>query len=211
MKRINLLFTVFLIISSTLLGQNFKVKAGGIQTFNFEDKGGRNQITFFSTTPLEDITGTANGISGTVNFNLSDFANTLKGKITVSVASMATGIKLRDEHLRSANWLNALKFPDITFEIKSVENVKQLADNKLEFKVRGTFTLHGITKEIIADTEATYLDENEQTQKRAPGDLLGIRSKFNVKLSDYGVNNQVIGNKVAENIEVSVNIVGSNK
>jgi len=211
MKKLNLLFMALLIISSTLLGQNFKVRASGEQKFNFEDKGGRNQVTFFSTTPLEDITGTANGISGTVTFNLSDFTNSLKGKIIVSVSSMATGIKLRDEHLRSANWLNASKFPDIVFEIKSVENVKQSSDNKLEFKVRGNFTLHGITKEIIADSEATYLDENEQTQKRAPGDLLGIRSKFNVKLSDYGVNNQVIGNKVAENIEVSVNIVGSNK
>jgi len=211
MKKLNLLFMALLIISSTLLGQNFKVRASGEQKFNFEDKGGRNQVTFFSTTPLEDITGTANGISGTVTFNLSDFTNSLKGKIIVSVSSMATGIKLRDEHLRSANWLNASKFPDIVFEIKSVENFKQSSDNKLEFKVRGNFTLHGITKEIIADSEATYLDENEQTQKRAPGDLLGIRSKFNVKLSDYGVNNQVIGNKVAENIEVSVNIVGSNK
>lgn len=45
---------------------------------------------------------------------------------------------------------------------------------------------------------------------RAPGDLLGVQAKFNVKLSDYGVKNQLVGQKVAENIEVSVNIVGNN-
>jgi polyisoprenoid-binding protein YceI len=90
-------------------------------------------------------------------------------------------------------------------------NVKQVDNNKLEFKLKGDFAMHGITKEVIADAEATYLDENEQTQRRAPGDLLGVRAKFNVKLSDFGVNNQIIGNKVADNIEVSVNIVGSNK
>jgi polyisoprenoid-binding protein YceI len=124
---------------------------------------------------------------------------------------MNTGIELRNQHMKGANWLNAEKYPNIVFTIKEVFEVKQADNNKLEFKVKGDFTMHGVTKEVIADAEATYLDENEQTQRRAPGDLLGVRAKFNVKLSDYGVNNQIIGNKVADNIEVSVNIVGSNK
>ena len=45
---------------------------------------------------------------------------------------------------------------------------------------------------------------------RAPGDLLGVQAKFNVKLSDYGVNNKIVGQKVSENIDVNVSIVGSN-
>ena len=56
----------------------------------------------------------------------------------------------------------------------------------------------------------TFLDESEQTKMRAPGDLLGVQAKFNVKLSDYGVNNKIVGQKVSENIDVNVNIVGSN-
>jgi polyisoprenoid-binding protein YceI len=191
--------------------QEFKIKASGSQTFNFEDKSGRNQVTFFSETPLEDINGTANGIGGSVSFDVANFAKTLNGKLTVQVTSMNTGIELRNRHLQSTNWLDAQKYPEISFEIKSVSDLNQIADNKLEFKVKGNFTLHGVTKEVMANADATYLDENEQTRKRAPGDLLGIRAKFSVNLSDYGVDNAVIGNKVSEKIEVGVNVVGSNK
>jgi len=204
-------FLFIFFINFIINAQGFKVKANGTQTFYFEDESGRNQATFFSTTPLEDITGTANSISGSVTFDVANFAKTLKGKIIVKVASINTGIELRNKHLRSKNWLDAEKFPDIIFDIKSVTDVKQLADNKLSFKVIGNFTMHGVTKEISANVEATYLDENEDTRKRAAGDLLGVRGKFNIKLSDFNVENQIIGNKVAEEIEVSVNIVGSNK
>ncbi|MDH7604799.1 MAG: YceI family protein [Melioribacter sp.] len=210
MKKYFLLSFIFF-INFIINAQGFKVKASGTQTFYFEDESGRNQATFFSTTPLEDITGTANGISGSVTFDVANFANTLRGKVIVKVASINTGIELRNKHLRSKNWLDAEKYPDIIFDIKSVTDVKQLADNKLSFKVIGNFSMHGVTKEISANVEATYLDENEDTRKRAPGDLLGIRGKFNIKLSDFKVENQIIGNKVAEEIEVSVNIVGSNK
>ncbi len=202
---------IMFLLAGIITAQNFNVKAKGLQTFNFEDKGGRNQATFYSATPLEDINGTANGISGTVSFDPVNFASTIKGKIVVKVASINTGIELRNTHMKSANWLDAEKYPDIIFEIVSVSDVKQAGENKLSFKAKGNFTLHGVTKEIVADAEAAYLEENEQTQKRAPGDLLGVRAKFNVKLSDYKIQNQVIGNKVAENIEVGVNVVGSNK
>ncbi|MBI1939471.1 MAG: YceI family protein [Ignavibacteriales bacterium] len=205
------IFFVLAAFAGIISAQGFKVKTAGVQTFNFADERGRNHVSFFSTAPLEDITGTASGVSGTVSFDPANFAKTLKGKIGVKVATMNTGIELRNEHLRGPNWFDAGNYPDVTFEIKSVSDLKQAGDNKIEFKVEGDFTFHGVTKEITADAEAAYLEENEQTQKRAPGDLLGVRAKFYVKLSDYDVDNQLIGSKVAEDIEVSVNMVGSNK
>jgi len=211
MNRLRTLIIVMLMTSLLLQAQGLKVKAKGNQNFDFEDKSGKNQITFFSTTPLEDINGTVNAISGNVSFDIANFAKTVKGKIIVKVASMNTGIELRNSHLKGANWLNEKKFPEIIFELKSVENAKQTADNKIEFKAKGNFTLHGVTKEISSDVEAVYLDQNEQTQKRAPGDLLGLRTKFKISLSDYDVDNAVVGKKVADVIEVTVNIVGANK
>ena len=209
MKKTLSIFTVMMIFTASIFAQGFKVKASGEQTFNFADKNGRNQTSFFSTTPLEDITGLGNGISGSVTFSVNDL-KTLKGKISVSVASVKTGIDLRDEHMRSAGWLNAESFPEISFEIKKVSDIKSVEGNKLTAKVTGNFTLHGVTKEVVANATLTYLDESETTKMRAPGDLLGVQAKFNVKLSDYGVNNKVVGQKVSENIEVSVNVVGSN-
>lgn len=207
LSSVTLLIFLFTSIS---FAQGFKVKASGEQTFNFADRGGRNQASFFSTTPLEDIRGLSNDVKGTVTFNVNDIKS-LKGRISVSTASIKTGIDLRDEHLRSADWLDADKYPEITFTIKSVKEVKQVTDNQLQIKVVGDFTLKGITKEITADATLTYLDESEQTKMRAPGDLLGVKANFNVQLSDFGVKNKIVGQKVAENIEVSVNMVGSNK
>jgi polyisoprenoid-binding protein YceI len=209
MKKIYILS--FLAISISISAQTFKVKAAGVKTFNFEDARGRNQVSFFSTMPLEDITGTGSALSGSITFDISNFAKTLKGKISVKVSSINTGIELRNRHLQSANWLDASKYPDITFEIISVSDVKHLADNRLEFKVKGNFSVHGITKVVTTDADATYLDESEQTAKRAPGDLLGVRAKFSINLSDFDIDNDLIGNKVAEKIDINVNIVGSSK
>ena len=209
MKKTLSIFAVIMIFSASIFAQGFKVKANGDQTFNFQDKAGRNQTTFFSTTPLEDITGLSGDVKGNVTLNVSD-VKSLKGKVTVSVRSIKTGIDLRDEHMRDAGWLDAAKYPEISFEIKKVSDVKLVADNKLTAKITGSYTMKGVTKEVIADATLTYLDESDQTKSRAAGDLLGVQAKFNVKLSDYGVNNKVVGQKVSENIEVSVNIVGSN-
>jgi polyisoprenoid-binding protein YceI len=201
--------SIIFLFTASIFAQGFKVKATGVQTFNFTDDHGRNQASFYSGTPLEDITGLSNDVKGSVTFNVNDI-KTLKGKVSVSIASIKTGIDMRDEHMRSAGWLNAESFPETSFEIKKISDIKSVADNKLTAKVTGDFTLHGVTKEVVADVTLTYLDENEQTKMRTPGDLFGVNAKFNVKLSDYGVNNKVVGQKVSENIEVSVSVVGSN-
>ena len=209
MKKTLSIFAVIMIFSASIFAQGFKVKASGDQTFNFQDKAGRNQTTFFITNRLEDITRLSGDVKGKVTFNVND-VKTLIGKVVVSVSSIKTGIDLSDEHMRDAGWLDAAKYPEISFEIKKVSDVKSVADNKLTAKITGSYTMKGVTKEVIADATLTYLDESDQTKSRAAGDLLGVQAKFNVKLSDYGVNNKVVGQKVSENIEVSVNIVGSN-
>ena len=209
MKIVLKMFLMLFVVVSTSLAQGFKVNGSGEQTFNFEDKNGRNQVSFFSTTPLEDITGISNAVRGKVTLNIADI-KTLKGSISTSVVSIKTGIDLRDEHLRSDNWLDATTYPDVSFVIKKVDDVNVSANNKLEAKVTGDFSAHGITKEVVADVTMTYLEASEQTKQRAPGDLLGIQAKFNIILSDYDVENMIVGQKVADNIEINVNIVGSN-
>lgn len=200
------IFAVIIIFTASIFAQGFKVKASGDKTFIFADN--KNQATFFSTTPLEDITGLSNDVKGSVTFNVGDL-KTLKGKVSVMVSSIKTGIEMRDGHLQSAGWLNSDTYPEITFEIKKVSDVKSVADNKLTAKITGNYTMHGVTKEVIAEATLTYLDESEQTKMRAAGDLLGVQAKFNVKLSDFKVDNKLVGQKVSEDIEVNVNVVGS--
>jgi len=209
MKKVLKTFTGIVLFSSTALTQGFNVKASGEQRVFFNDKYERNQATFFSETPLEDVNGLTNDVKGSVTLDVGD-ASTLTGTISVSTGSIKTGIDLRDEHLRSVNWLDAESYPEITFTIKSVSDVESIESNKLTAKVTGDFSVHGVTNEITADVTMTYLDESEQTKKKAPGDLLGVQAKFNITLSDYNVDNMVLGEKVSDSIEVGVNLVGSN-
>jgi polyisoprenoid-binding protein YceI len=209
MKYILMIFVVIIFNVILVFPQGFKVKAKGEQTFTFDDKYERNQASFYSSTPVEDITGLTNVVMGSTTFDVSDIT-TLKGTVSISTASLKTGIEMRDDDLRSPNWLDAESYPEITFVIKKVSNVKSIEDNKLSAKVTGDFSVHGVTKEIVADVNMTYLDESEQTKKRAPGDLLGVEAKFNIVLSDYDVDNMVLGQKVSDDIEVTATLIGTN-
>ena len=209
MRRTLKFFILTLFLVSTAFAQGFKVDATGEQNFSFADKKGRNQAMFFSSTPVEDVSGLSNDVSGSVTFDVND-VSTLSGSISITTISLKTGNELRDSHLQSENWLDAESYPEITFVIKNVSDVKSLEDNKLEAKVVGDFTTHGVTKEVIADITMTFLDESEQTKKKAPGDLLGVEAKFSIVLSDYEVENKVLGQKVSDSIDITVTMVGSN-
>jgi len=44
-----------------------------------------------------------------------------------------------------------------------------------------------------------------------PGDLIGVKAKFKINLSDYGVKHILIGKRVSEEIEIEANIIGTNE
>jgi len=209
MKNKIIIIIAVLLAAAAVFPQGFSVKASGEQTFSFEDMRGRNQASFFSTTPLEDITGLSNDVKGSATLDLTDIS-TMKGSVSISTASLKTGIELRDHHLQSSNWLDAESYPEITFTIKKVSDIKSAGDNKLGAKVLGDFSVHGVTKEVTADVTLTYLAESEKTKTRAPGDLLNVEANFNIRLSDYDVDNMVLGQKVSDNIEITATMVGSN-
>ncbi len=211
MKIIAKTIIALIFISPVLFSQGFKVKATGVQKFSFKDNNGRSQATFFSTTPLEDVKGLTTDINGSVTFDVNNFASTLAGEITIPVSSLKTGIKKRDKDLRGSGWLDEDKYPAISFKIKKVNKIENLADNKIKAEITGDFKVHGVSKEIVVETILTYLDENELTRQRAPGDLLGVIANFTITLSDFGIDNIVLGKRVSDKIKIGVNFVGSNK
>lgn len=207
----SILGTMLILLFAATTFAQLKVKATGEQSFKFTEDRGRNQASFFSSAPLESISGLTSDITGTITFNVADVKNSLKGEFRIPVASLKTGIDTRDEHLQGEGWLNASSYPDMVFTIKEVKEANLVEDNKMTVKTVGSFTLHGVTKEIETEVTMTYLDESEATKTRLPGDLLGVYSKFNIRLSDFNVKNDLLGNKVAEVIEITLSIVGSNQ
>ncbi|MDR3625554.1 MAG: YceI family protein [Ignavibacteriaceae bacterium] len=211
MKLILNALLLIVVCSISALPQGFDVKAKGTQTFSFKDDKGRNQATFHSITPFDEVDGLTTEISGQVSFNIKDLKNTLKGEISLPTESLKTGIKMRDKDLKEPKWLDAEKYPVISFKIKKVIEVKKTAPNKLTVKVIGDFYLHGVTKEIQAEVTMMYLDESAATQAREPGDLVGVTGNFSITLSKFNVQNMILGKRVSDNIDIGVNIVGTNK
>jgi polyisoprenoid-binding protein YceI len=178
------------------------------QSFDFKDPKGVNNAVFKLDAPLESVNGSASGISGTVSFDPENPAATT-GKIVVASESMTVPNPMQKEHLHSANWLDVAKYPEITFEAKSLANVKT-DDNTTTADVTGTFTLHGVAKEITVPVKFTYLAD--KLSARVPtlkGDLLVIRANFSINREDFNIQKGKFEDKVANEIDLILSIAGA--
>ena len=178
------------------------------QTFDFKDPKGINNAVFKLDAPLESIKGSASGVSGTVTFDPENPGAT-KGKIIVATSSLMVPNSMQRGHMLSDKWLDAQKFPEITFESKEFKNVKTDGDTTTA-DVTGTFTLKGISKDITVPVKLTYM--KDKLGDRTPGqngDLLVIRASFSIKRSDYNINPGQFEDKVSNTIELTLSIAGS--
>jgi len=184
------------------------VALGSPQTFDFKDPKGVNNAVFKLDAPLEAIQGSANGITGTVTFDPEKPALT-KGRIAIAASSLHVPNPMMDGHLHGNQWMDVQKYPDITFETKELKNVKTSGDSTTAEAV-GTLTIKGTAKEITAPVKLTYLkDKLGQRVPNMKGDLLVIRSTFNIKRSDFGINPGAPQDKVSDDIELALSVAGA--
>ena len=209
MYKALLTLIIFLYLFAGINAQGFNLPSEGIQIFNLKDTESRNQATFYSEARFENITGLTNEVWGKISFDKRDVKSTLKVEVSISTSSIKTGIEKRDEHLRSISWLNSEKYPAVIFRIKEVTQVDQVEDNLLKIVLLGEFTLNGKTKLVYANATMKYLVESETTKQIMPGDLVSIAAKFEIKLSDFGITNSLIPNRVSDKIQIKANLVGS--
>lgn len=177
-------------------------------TFDFKDPKGVNNAVFKLDAPLEAISGSASGVSGTVTFDPENPGAT-KGKIVVAAASLHVPNSMMKEHMHGGQWLDVAKQPEITFEAKELKNVKTTGDNT-SADVSGTLTLKGVAKEVTAPIKLTYL--KGKLGQRVPnlnGDLLVLRSDFTIKRSDFGINPSAPQDKVSDEISITLSIAGA--
>ncbi|HYG23088.1 MAG TPA: YceI family protein [Verrucomicrobiae bacterium] len=176
-------------------------------TFDFKDPKGVNHAAFKMDAPLETISGSASGISGKVTFDPAKPSATT-GKIVVATETLTVGNAMMRDHMLSEGWMDAKKHPEITFEAKSLKNVKTEGDSTTADAV-GTFTLKGITKEITVPVKLTYLkDKLAARMPNMKGDLLVIRSSFSIKRSDFNIQPGKNEDKVSDEIELTLSIAG---
>ncbi len=180
------------------------------QTFDFKDPKGVNHVQFKLDAPLESITGTGTGISGSVAFDPTN-PTTTRGRIVLDAASLTVGNPLMGEHLRSDQWLDVAQFPEIVFEAVGLENVRAQG-TQLTADVQGKLTVKGVTKVIRVPVSFTHLADKLGARVGDPkvkGDLLVLRANFAINRGDFDIKPGELTDKVAEIIHLSLSIAGS--
>lgn len=179
------------------------------QTYDFKDPKGVNNATFKLDAPLETITGSANGVSGSLTIDRDKPAAT-KGTIVIAAPSLHVENATMKEHLHGKDWIDSKAHPEIKFTVSGLSNFKMEGDTATA-TVTGTFSLKGTEKAITVPAKVTLLPGllAKRTNGQMEGDLLVIRSTFTIKRSDYGINPAAPTDKVADEIEVSLAIAGA--
>jgi len=116
---------------------------------------------------------------------------------TIDVASIDTRIKKRDDHLRSAEFFNVEKYPEITFKSRSAKRT-----GPQEGDITGDLTMHGVTKPIVLHVKLlTSPDDQKQTRWAVTTEPLN-RREFNLMFSQGAESVSGISKTVAVNIEI---------
>ncbi len=97
--------------------------------------------------------------------------------VTIKAASINTGIEARDNHLRSADFFEADKFPTMTFK-----STRFVVLSKNKGKVYGNLTIKGVTKPVVLNATLVGQSTNAQTGQK----VSGFRLTGSIKRSDYG-------------------------
>jgi polyisoprenoid-binding protein YceI len=115
----------------------------------------------------------------------------------IKAASINTGIERRDAHLRNPDFFEVEKYPEITFQSKSIEKKgKQLI-------AHGTFTMHGVSKEI-----ALPFTINGVQPAKDGKTVLGITARTVINRRDYNINYSRQDNPtfLGDNIEIVLSL-----
>jgi polyisoprenoid-binding protein YceI len=156
------------------------------RTYNTTSDG-KNYAMFTSEATLETIHGRTSKVTGTITADPAD-APASSVDITIDLASLDTGIDMRNGHLRE-RFLQVDKFPTATFKSVNVAAPKSIgSNNPIVINVTGDLTIHGVTKRVTVPVRVVVIPETELTKSsRGPGDWIHATTDFQIKLGDYGI------------------------
>ncbi|MBK9282880.1 MAG: YceI family protein [Sphingobacteriaceae bacterium] len=156
----------------------------------FKAKDNSTEISFFSSSPLEDITA--------VNKGAVIVMNSANGDIQIRITNTNFKFKnsLMEEHFNE-NYMESQKFPNSIFKGKVNEKVNYEVDGENKVTISGKLEIHGVTKDVTLDGVI-----------QVKGKELSISSKFKVKVADYNIKVPSLYVKnIAEVVDVSLSSV----
>ncbi len=160
------------------------------------------------------VRGQVTNIHGTLIFDPEALEHA-SVEVDIDVSTLWSGESQRDEHLRSADFLDVANHPRMTFKSTKVEQV-----GESDYTVTGDLTLRGVTRETVLDVR--YLGQWptpywEDGMDKGPRLRAGFVATTSINRHDFGVSWQsaldkggiVVGNEVFITIDAEA-LVGDN-
>jgi polyisoprenoid-binding protein YceI len=127
---------------------------------------------------ISHVEGRFNDVEG--DFTLGQPFSASKASITIQVESIDTGVKQRDDDLRSKNFFEVSKYPTMTFAAKSFRGTPDSC------KVLGALTIKDVTKDVTLDGKYTGVVKDPWGNQRAAIQLMGVinRRDFHINYNE---------------------------
>jgi polyisoprenoid-binding protein YceI len=127
---------------------------------------------------VSTVRGAFTKVSGSAKYDPSDPS---KASLDASIeaGSVDTRVEMRDNDLRSPNFLDVQKYPTITFHSKQT---KAAGAGKLQ--ITGDLTIHGVTKEVVLDVDGPTAPIKDPWGNQR----VGASAATKIKRQDFGVN-----------------------
>ena len=147
---------------------------------------------------LSEVKGKFTDFAITLNNDEKDITKS-NVSVVIKATSINTGIEGRDRHLRTADFFDVEKFPEITFKSEHIEKKGK------QFIAHGPLTMHGVTKEIALPFTVTGTYKHPTDNKIT----VGYSAKLVLNRRDYGINyeHRDIPTFVGDNITVEIELV----
>lgn len=131
-------------------------------------------------------------VDGTITYD-PDNVGASSVEVTIPLSGMEAHVDDFNEHLRSADFFDAAKYPTITFDSTSVE-----AAGEGKLKVAGDLTLHGVTRPVMLDVDVNRVDKHPMSGQPAAG----FDATTTIKRSDFGIGMYVPN--VSDEVEIRI-------
>ena len=181
--------------------------------FYTDPNSSKDLVEFTSDAPVEVIKGTTGKVQGKVCYDekfVFDAKHPFEATFHVDLASVDTGIPLRNEHMRD-NFLETGKYPKASFKATSLSASAKppfKAGQKVKIKSLGNFTVHGKSVQKTIPLDVTYLPQSAATKARfKSGNVIRIQGKFPVKLAEHNIKRpEAVTVKLAETVFVTLDM-----
>jgi polyisoprenoid-binding protein YceI len=122
------------------------------------------------------VEGRFKEFTGTIHYDDTDITKS-SVEFTAKVESIDTGIEPRNKHLRTADFFEVEKYPEMTFKSTRVER-----KGKNGGILHGDFTLKGVTKQVALPFTITGAIKDGQGNTR-----FGVDAQTTINRRDYGI------------------------